>query len=165
MIARAATLADITELVRLINLAYLVEAGMFRSDRTSDADLRHRLAKPNAAVLTFRDGDTNGTLVGSVYVELQGDRGYFGMLAVDPRQQGRGLGRALVGAAEDYARRRGCEAMDLDVVDLRRELTAFYGALGYTATGEVPYPHPEDTTVPVRLIRMTKPLGSPAAVR
>jgi GNAT superfamily N-acetyltransferase len=165
MIARAATLADVTELVRLINLAYMVEAGMFRGDRTNDADVRDRMAKPNAAILTFDDAGSNGRLAGSVYVQMRGDRGYFGMLAVDPSQRGRGLGRALVHAAEEHARSLGCAAMDLDVVHLRRELTTFYGPLGYTAIDEVPYPLPEDTNLQVRLIRMTKPIGLPALAR
>ena len=165
MIARVATLADVNDLVRLINLAYVVEAEMFRSDRTSDADLRDRIARPNAVILTFDDTGAAGALAGSVYVELHGDRAYFGMLSVDPSQQGRGLGRALVRAAEEYAGARGCTAMDLDVVDLRSELTSFYGSLGYTAVGEAPYPHPEDTKVPVRLIRMTKSIGSRAMAK
>jgi len=55
--------------------------------------------------------------------------------------------------------------MDLDVVDLRSELTSFYGSLGYTAVGEAPYPYPDDTKVPVQLIRMTKSIGSPAMAK
>jgi hypothetical protein len=50
----------------------------------------------------------------------------------------------------------GCAFMDLDVVDLRGELTTFYGALGYAPVGESPYPHPAQTKRPVRLIHMTK---------
>ena len=86
------------------------------------------------------------------------DRGYFGMLAVDPACQGRGFGRALVRAAEAHCKAMGCGVMDLDVVDLRRELTTFYASLGYEATGESPYPHPEYTKRPVRLIHMSKTL-------
>src|SRR5690349_6347910 len=146
MIARPATLADVTELVRVINLAYRVEADMFHGERTSDADVRERIARPNAAFLVVVGDDIAGgtastgrTLAGSVYVETRSGRGYFGMLAVDPNHQGRGLGRALVRAAEEYGRALGCAHMDLDVVDLRRELTSFYGSLGYTAVGESPF--------------------------
>jgi ribosomal protein S18 acetylase RimI-like enzyme len=97
-------------------------------------------------------------LAGSVYVEIENDRGYMGMLAVDPACQGRGLGRLLVRGAESHARAAGCTAMDLDVVDLRSELTMFYSALGYEPVGESPYPRPERTMRPVRLIHMTKAL-------
>ena len=120
MIARPATLADVTELVRVINLAYVVEAEMFVGQRTSEADVR--------------------------------------MLAVDPTHQGRGLGRALVRATEKYARNVGCDVMHLDVVDLRSELTVFYGSLGYEAIGDSPYPRPEQTKRPVRLVHMSKAL-------
>jgi len=162
MIARPATLADITELVRIVNLAYVVEAEIFRSDRTSEPDVRGRLAMPNAAFLVIPDdapGAAPGALAGSVCVETRGTRGFFGMLAVEPKHQGCGLGRALVRAAEDYSRARGCAHMDLDVVHLRRELTRFYGSLGYAVTGESDYPRPEETTLPVKLIHMTKPLS------
>jgi len=158
MIPRPATLADVDALVRVINLAYLVEADMFHGTRTTDADVHDRLAQPNALFLVAHDDAADGVLLGSVYVETRADRSYFGMLAVDPACQGRGLGRALVRAAEDYCRAAGSVAMDLDVVDLRRELTSFYGSLGYLVVGESPFAHPEQTKRPVRLIRMTKPL-------
>lgn len=138
---------------------------MFHGTRTNDADIRDRIARPNATFLALVD-DTDeqrpGALAGAVYVEIDGDRGYFGMLAVDPAWQGRGLGRALVRAAEEHCRASGCAVMDLDVVDLRSELTSFYGALGYTAVGDSPYAHPEQTKQPVRLIHMTKSLAASA---
>lgn len=168
MIARPATLADVTELVRVTNLAYAIEAEMFHGERTSESDARSRIAMPDMVFLVIGDaavGCAPGTLAGSVCVETRGDRGFFGMLAVDPSHQGRGLGRALVRAAEEYSRTLGCAHMDLDVVDLRDELTVFYGSLGYVTTGESPYPRPEQTKRPVRLIRMTKALIDPARVR
>ena len=158
MIPRPGTAADVPDLVRVTNLAYLVEAEMFHGTRTSESDVLERLARPNATFLVVPDGATNGVLAGSVYVETREDCGYFGMLAVDPACQGRGLGRALVRAAEAHCRVAGCTAMKLDVVDLRRELTAFYASLGYEATGESPYAHPEQTKRPVRLIHMSKSL-------
>jgi GNAT superfamily N-acetyltransferase len=168
MIARRATLTDVPELVRVINLAYRVEAEMFHGERTSDADVRDRLARPNAVFLVIPDdvaGAAPGTLAASVCVETRGDHGFFGMLAVHPNRQGRGLGRALVRAAEAHSRALGCTHMDLDVVDLRSELTTFYDSLGYAPVGESDYPHPEQTMRPVRLIHMTKALIDPGRVR
>lgn len=161
MIPRLASHADIAELVRVINRAYEVEVDMFRGTRTSETDVRDRMARAGSAFLALDDstpGARAGALIAGVYVELRGTRGYFGMLAVDPAKQGLGLGRTLVRSIEQHCMDAGCEHLDLDVVDLRAELLAFYGALGFTRTVEVPYPDPSQTLRPVRLIGMTKTL-------
>jgi len=86
--------------------------------------------------------DAAGQLVASVYVEVRGSRGYFGMLAVHPQQQKNGLGSKMVGAAEEYCRARGCGAMDLVVLSLRTELPPLYRKLGYAESGVEEF-HPE----------------------
>jgi ribosomal protein S18 acetylase RimI-like enzyme len=159
LVPRPATPADSAELVRVINLAYQVEADMFVDARTNEADVRERLAMPNATFLVLDDpADGAARLAGAVFVETRGSRGYFAMLSVDPAYQGRGLGRALARAAEAHCRVAGCQVLDIDVVDLRLELPGFYSALGFTRTGSTPYPDPTRTKRPVHLIRMEKPL-------
>ena len=74
-------------------------------------------------------------IVASVYIEKRGARGYFGMLAVDPAHQGRGLGRTMVEAAENYCCLQGCTYMDISVLSLRPELLPLYRKLGYAETG------------------------------
>jgi GNAT superfamily N-acetyltransferase len=102
--------------------------------------------------------DSADVLVASVYVEPRGERAYFGMLAVLPNMQGHGLGRLLVEAAENWARERGCEVMDLTVVNLRTELPPFYGKLGYVESGTAPLHEHMNVTQPAHLIRMSKQL-------
>jgi GNAT superfamily N-acetyltransferase len=158
---RPATPADVSELVRVINVAYQVEAHVFIDERTSASDIRERLGRSNAAFLVIDDDESGvsaGTLAGAVYVETKGGRGYFGMLAVDPSKQGRGLGRALVRAAESYCAAAGCTDLDIDVVDLRTELPPFYQALGFTRVGATPYAEPDRVRQPVQLVHMTKSL-------
>lgn len=147
----------------MINLAYQVEAHLFLDERTSVPDVRERLDRTNATFLVIDADDAGvprGTLAGAVYVEIDDGRGYFGMLAVDPSRQGRGLGRALVHAAESHCAAAGCTDLDLDVVDLRTELPPFYHALGYTRVGATPYGDPERTRQPMQLVHMTKSLVS-----
>jgi GNAT superfamily N-acetyltransferase len=87
----------------------------------------------------------HGGLAGSVYVEPRGSAVYIGLLAVDPSQQGSGLGRRLMEAAEQRGRAAGCTVAELTVVSLRTELPPFYRRLGYAEMGTRPF----DRDVPV----------------
>jgi GNAT superfamily N-acetyltransferase len=99
-------------------------------------------------------------LAGCVYAELRGERGYFGLLAVDPTMQRSGLGSRLMDAAEQYCREAGCQFMDLTVVNLREELPEFYRRRGYaeSGSGTEPFPAAARAKMPCHLVRMSKPL-------
>jgi GNAT superfamily N-acetyltransferase len=157
MAPRLATIADVPALVRLINRAYRVEDFFIDGDRTHDQDVRERLGRPNACFVVV-DGD-GGTLAGAVYVEVRGGDGYFGMLSVDPARQGQGLGRALVQAAEAHCRAAGCAVLDIDVVNLRDELPAFYAAFGFAPRGTAPFPDPHKLRREAHLVVMSKPIA------
>lgn len=158
VIVRHATRDDLPALVRLINRAYRVEEFFVVGDRTSEPELVQRLAKPAAAFLVI-DDEQPGRLAGAVLVEIRGERGYFGMLSVDPDCQKRGLGRLLVRAAEDHCRAAGCRFMDLDVVNLRLELPAFYRSLGYEDAGRAPFPAEERLRREAHLVIMSRALA------
>jgi GNAT superfamily N-acetyltransferase len=117
-------------MARLINSAFVVEK-FIAGERTDEAEILARMQNGEF----FLGCDESGAVVASVYVELRGRRGYFGMLAVDPKRQGNGLGRKMVEAAEEYCRRKGCTEMDLTVLSLRPELLPLYRKLGYTESG------------------------------
>jgi len=138
------------ELLRVTNAAYQVEKFFIDTDRLDPKRLAALLSK---GVFLVTDAMT-----GCVYVELRGDRAYFGPLSVDPERQGLGTGKLLVRSAEDYARAHGCRHMDLRIVNLRNELPAFYRKLGYAETGTEPFPENEPTRLPCHLICMTKQL-------
>jgi len=134
---RKASFSDCGEMARLINSAFAIE-NFLEGDRTNEYELKQRMQKGEFLL----GSDASGRLVASVYVEVRGTRGYFGMLAVEPKRQGKGLARKMVEAAEDYCREKGCGAMDLTVLSLRRELPPLYRKLGYAETGVEEF-HPE----------------------
>jgi len=53
-------------------------------------------------------------------------------LAVLPEWRGRGVGRSLLAAAEDRARRRGCCRLTLEVQDDNGRALALYGSFGFS---------------------------------
>jgi len=151
---RVATAADIPTIERLINAAFVVERFFKVGDRINADGIRTEQAK-GAFLLLERDR----VPIGTVYVELRGDRGYIGMLSVDPPRQGGGYGRALMLAAEDYCWRNGAQHADLRIVNLREELPPFYRRLGYVESGTEPFSEPAQATQPCHFLLMTKPLA------
>ena len=152
---RTAQLEDAENIARLVNASFQVERFFIDAERTSPDKVRALLQQGE-----FLLAEEAASLLGCVYVELRGERGYFGLLAVDPALQRSGLGSRLVGAAEEYCRAAGCKFMDLTIVNLRTELPAFYNRLGYVESGTLPFPsdqHPPNQ--PCHLVRMSKPIA------
>jgi ribosomal protein S18 acetylase RimI-like enzyme len=141
----------------LVNAAFQVEAFFKRGDRTDAAEVRDLMQSGEFLVLDEPQPAGTG-LTACVYVRMNGDRGYFGMLSIDPRFQGRGLGRSMVAAVESYFRARGCRAVDIQVVNLREELPPFYERLGYVSSGTLPFPDDGSSTQPCHFVVMTKRL-------
>ena len=152
---RTAESADAENISRLVNIAFRRERFFTDADRTGPEKVRALLQKGK-----FLMAEEAGMLVGCVYVELRGERGYFGLLAVDPARQRAGMGSFLIEAAEGYCRAAGCLVMDLTTVNLRKELPGYYRRRGYVESGTLPFPedhHPPK--MPCHLVRMSKPLG------
>ena len=110
------------------------EADLLGGQRTDRAVLTEMLADPEQRLLVARDGRA---LTGCVSVRRVGpDRCYLGLLTVEPALQAAGLGRSLIAAAEDSARRMGATVMEMTVIARRAELVAWYERRGYRLTGE-----------------------------
>jgi predicted N-acetyltransferase YhbS len=151
---RLATAPDASAIAALINAAFEVERFFVEGSRTNVDEILDYMRRG-----TFLVAEGGGRMTGCVYFEIQGERGYFGLLAVDPKEKGRGLGRTLVADVEDRLRRAGCQAVDIRVVNLRTELVPFYRRLGYEETGTEPFPTP--TKRPCHFVRMAKTLAAP----
>jgi GNAT superfamily N-acetyltransferase len=140
-------------IARMVNQAFRSESFFADGDRTSPEKIRALLNKGKFLLLIDAEG-----LAGCVYVEIRGDRGYFGLLAVEPMRQRSGIGARLVAAAEEECRSAGCRFMDLTIVNLRTELPPYYSRFGYTETAVLPFPADQNPKLPVHLIQMSKEL-------
>lgn len=154
VIIRKASPHDLPRLVPLINKAFAIET-FLDGTRTDEERLSATMVKGDVLI-----ADRDGQALACVYVELRGERAYFGMLAVDPVQQGQGLGTLMTHAAEQYGRDHACRQMDISVLSLRPELLPFYRSLGYSEIGTEEFHPPRGLKgdVACHCILMSKPL-------
>jgi len=149
---RKAEVTDAGAIAALVNQAFLVERFFVDGDRTDPDEVRELMARSG-----FLCAEIEGELVGCVFVEVRGARGYFGMLSVSPQRQKLGIGRFLVDQTEAFFRAAGCAAVDIKIVHLRRDLPPFYRALGYRETGTEPFDD-DSLTQAAHFVLMSKPL-------
>lgn len=135
---------DIPRCVALINRAYRGESS--RLGWTTEADLLSGLRIDEAGIRTILDDPRSflllalerGTIVGSIHGRLEADGVHFGLFAVEPGLQGRGVGKKLLDAAETTAVKRwGVSEALMEVISLRSELIDYYGRHGYQKTESV----------------------------
>lgn len=159
---------DIPALVSLINSAYrgeaskkgwTTEADLLKGElRTDIATLNTLIQNKNAVFLKYQS--ENGNIAGCIYLDKQEQGLYLGMLTVSPQLQGAGVGKHLLKAADDYARKNNCSSIFMNVISLRHELIAWYERHGYYPTGErKPFPTDHQfgiPTQPLEFIIMSK---------
>lgn len=92
------------------------------------ADIALALSKPCSTVLVAEE---EGAVAASVMVGHDGHRGWLYYLAVAPMRQRRGLGRAMVSAAEGWLADAGLPKLQLMVRASNTPVLAFYETLGY----------------------------------
>jgi ribosomal protein S18 acetylase RimI-like enzyme len=100
-------------------------------------DLGRHLDEPPANSYVFVAEDDEGARAG--FIHLQKTQDFFtgrtnchiSDLAVDPRHEGRGVARALLAHAEDWARGHQCHLLTLAVFPGNERARALYEAAGY----------------------------------
>lgn len=117
---------------RPADLAVLVdlELATFAYDRMSARQFRRHLSSSSAAVL-LAEGDDG--LLGStiVFFRRGSARARLYSLATSPAARGRGIGKALLAAAERVARERGMHWLSLEVRRDNSAAVSLYEAHGY----------------------------------
>jgi GNAT superfamily N-acetyltransferase len=140
----------VDEITDLTNRVYATaEEGIWvdGATRTTAGEVREMIATGQVAVAR-RDGQ----VVGSIRVQqLDGGMGEFGMLVAHPARRGEGVGRELVGFAEELSRQRGLATMQLELLvprgwshPTKEFLHAWYTRIGYrpVSTGSMEDSYP-----------------------
>ena len=168
-----ATLEDAKELNKLVNSAYrgeeskkgwTTEAEILGGIRIDEQALALLLAKPRVSILKL--SDENGTILGTVCLEVKAHELHLGLFAVSPLAQGNGIGKLLLMAAEQHALENNCTKIVISVIGKRVELIAWYCRHGYVATGssvafeEIEGRFGEPKVASISLIEMEKVLTS-----
>ena len=96
--------------------------------------------------------ERDGEIVGVIVLEVEDGRLYVDNVAVDPRRQGTGVGRALLERAETVAREDGFDRVYLYTHELMSENLALYARIGYVE-------YERRQTGWARLVHLYKPLG------
>jgi ribosomal protein S18 acetylase RimI-like enzyme len=102
--------------------------GLTRPWNDPVADIAFARLSPAATVLVT---EADGMIVAAVMVGHDGHRGAVYYLGTDPTQRRRGLGRAMLAAAEDWLRGHGVRKLNLLVRRGNDAVLGFYAALGY----------------------------------
>jgi GNAT superfamily N-acetyltransferase len=151
---RVANPADAEAIALLINSAFRSAESFFvDGNRIELEEVSDSLGKGTFLLL-----EEEATLAGCVYVERRGERGYLGLLAVNPSRQQCGFGSLLMTEAETFCSNLDCYFMDIKIVNLRKELPDFYRKRGYVETGVSTFPPDVETKQACYFIDMAKPL-------
>ena len=134
-----ANLADSRDAESIVTILNSYAADPKGGGRALAADVRGRLVgvlreHPTTLVLlAVADGEPVGVAVCFFGISTFRARPLLNVhdLAVLPQYRGRGVGRALLGAAEEHARARGCCKLTLEVQDDNTPARTLYQRFGF----------------------------------
>jgi ribosomal protein S18 acetylase RimI-like enzyme len=134
--APALTIAPIEDADLAGVIALWQRCGLMRPWNDPAADIALARKGANAAVLVGRDGSG---IAASVMVGHDGHRGWVYYVAIDPDHRGKGHGRAIMTAAEDWLRQAGIAKLQLMVRPDNTKVQAFYESIGYDEQERIIY--------------------------
>ena len=109
-------------------IALWQRCGLTRPWNDPAADIALARKGTNATVLIGRNGSA---IVATAMVGHDGHRGWVYYVASDPEHRGKGHGRTIMNAAEDWLRQTGIEKLQLMVRPDNTKVQAFYQSIGY----------------------------------
>ncbi|MES0871208.1 GNAT family acetyltransferase [Pseudovibrio sp. SCP19] len=129
MICREMRLSD-----RDAVIALWKAAGVFREWNDPVRDIAKALEGEHSTILV---GELDGMIATSIMCGEDGHRGWFYYVSTHPDHQGKGLGKAITQAAEDWLRARGIWKVNLLVRGDNSQAASFYEAQGYKDTQSI----------------------------
>ena len=111
-------------------------AGLTRQWNDPQKDISRKLKVQSQWFLV---AEGNQGIIASVMAGYDGHRGWINYLAVDPQQQGSGIGRQLMEHAEKQLLEFGCPKINLQIRRGNLDVIAFYERLGYIEDDVVSY--------------------------
>jgi ribosomal protein S18 acetylase RimI-like enzyme len=148
---RIANLQDVSTISRVLNSAYRGEASkqgwtteahlIAGETRANENMLTEILLMPGSVMLVLENEQEE--IIGTMNLQHHANKLYLGMLSISPGLQGKGSGKKLLKAAEEYARFQQMKSIYMTVITDRTELIDWYKRHGYVDTGERK-PFPED---------------------
>lgn len=146
---RFADTSHVGAIVALVESAYRGDSG--RRGWTTESDLLDGQRTDTQAVLEVLEhphskmllAERDDRLLATCHLEQRGKSAYFGMFAVDPGEQGSGLGKSMLAEAERIACEHWqCRTMRMTVIEQRNDLIGWYERRGYRRSGEYqPFPY------------------------
>jgi ribosomal protein S18 acetylase RimI-like enzyme len=124
----ALAVADIRDADIAAVIALWQACGLTRPWNDPAADIALARRGPHSTVLIGREA---GAIVATAMVGHDGHRGWVYYVAADPGLRGRGYGRAIMNAAEDWLRAAGIAKLQLLVRRENAGVAAFYQSIGY----------------------------------
>lgn len=139
---RTASHTDVLALEKLINSAYrgehskkgwTTEADLLGGQRTDAQTLTEILETPDNQIEIMLD---DNLLIGCAHLRIEAKSTlYFGMLTIEPTFQARGLGKLMINHIEKMGKRKNLHFIRMTVIQVRKELIAFYERRGFKASG------------------------------
>ena len=139
---RKAQQQDAAALATLVNGAYrgdyakrgwTTESDIIDGTRTDAKILEEDLRNTDTTILVYEDA---GSILGCVELVNHSPTLFLQMLTVDPLSQGKGIGKILMEAGEEFGRKVKCTSVNMSVVSIRTELIDWYKRHGYVDTGK-----------------------------
>ena len=102
--------------------------GLTRPHNDPRRDIEKARGKTSSEILVGAD---NGKIVASVMVGHDGNRGVVYYVSADPDAQGKGVGRQIMKAAENWLKQQGIWKLNLMIRADNAAVKSFYETIGY----------------------------------